>query len=57
MEGPRQLFRMDPQPAPETLERHARCRILREEFQDLPVVLPEVGKIRFDARFATLRHH
>ncbi len=57
MEGPRQLFRMDPQPAPETLECHARCRILREEFQDLPVVLPEVAQVGFNARFATLWHH
>ena len=57
MKGPRQLFRMDPQPAPEALECHARGRILREEFEDLAIVLPKVGQIRLDARFATLWHH
>src|SRR5712691_342210 len=57
MEGPGKLLGMDSEPASKALEGYSRGRILRQEFEDLAVVFPQVERGSFDARFAALWHH
>src|SRR6266545_2586099 len=57
MESSRELLRMDPESTPQALKRDLGRRILGEELEDLAVVLPQVERVRSNARFAALRHH
>src|SRR6266540_5534664 len=52
-----ELLRMDPESTPQALKRHLGRRILREELEDLAVVLPQIKRVRSYTRFSALRHH
>jgi hypothetical protein len=57
MESARQLLGMDPETSPQPLESNLGGRILGEKFEDLSVVLPQVERGGFDARFSAFGYH
>ena len=57
MEGPGELLRMDAESTPQTLERDVRIRIVREELEDLAVVVPQVVDGRPSGRIHGGRYH